>query len=218
MKGLFIDSVVKSYKNKKVLTDVYLSCNIGQVVGLIGRNGSGKSTLLRIIFGVESAENKFVRANTKRIKTLRDTKGLISYLPQQNFLPNGVIIKTIINLFLQKKYRVKLMENEFIKPLLYRTPRALSGGQRRIIEILLIIHSNSKFILLDEPFNGVSPILKEYIVKCISSAKEEKGIVITDHDYENVLNLSDSIVFLKEGYLREIKSRNQLIELGYLLS
>lgn len=217
MSSLFVDSITKSYNNRVILSDVFLSCKIGEVKALIGRNGSGKSTLLKIIFGVESAENRFVKIDSRLIKNTSDCKALISYLPQKHFLPNGVNVSKIINLFLEKKYREKLLSNKFIIPLLNRTSQELSGGERRIIEILLLIHSNSKFILLDEPFNGVSPILKEYISECILEAKKEKGIIITDHDYENVLKLADTISFLKDGYLRTIKEKSQLIELGYFV-
>ena len=217
MSRLYVDSINKSYNNRVILSDVFLSCEIGEVKGLIGRNGCGKSTLLKIIFGVENAENRFVKIDGSLIKNTSDCKGLLSYLPQKHFLPNGVNISKIINLFLEKKYREKLLSNKFIIPLLNRTSQELSGGERRIVEILLLIHSNSKFILLDEPFNGVSPILKEYISECILEAKKEKGIIITDHDYENVLKLADTISFLKDGYLRTIKEKSQLVELGYFV-
>lgn len=217
MSRLFVDSITKSYNNRVILSDVFLSCEIGEVKALIGRNGCGKSTVLKIIFGVEKAESKFVKIDGKLIKSTSDCKGLISYLPQKHFLPNGVRVIKIINLFLEERYREKLLSNKFIIPLLNRTSQELSGGQRRIIEILLLIHSNSKFILLDEPFNGVSPILKEYIIECIMEVKNEKGIIITDHDYENVLNIADNIIFLKDGYLRAIKEKSQLTELGYFV-
>lgn len=205
MSSLFVDSITKSYNNRVILSDVFLSCKIGEVKALIGRNGSGKSTLLKIIFGVEGAENRFVKIDSRLIKNTLACKGLISYFPQKHFLPNGVNISKIINLFLEKKYREKLLLNKFIISLLNRTSQELSGGERRIVEILLLIHSNSRFILLDEPFNGVSPILKEYISECILEAKKEKDIIITDHDYENMLKLADTILFLKDGYLRTIK-------------
>lgn len=217
MNRLVVDSVTKYYASKVILSDVYLSCHTGEIKGLIGRNGSGKSTLLKIIFGVENAENKFVKINNKIIKNNLNCKGLLSYLPQNHFLPSGVRIIKIIKLFLEPKYREKLCSNLFVKELLNKTSSELSGGQRRIIEILLLIHSNSKFILLDEPFNGVSPILKDYIVKCILDIKKDKGIIITDHDYENVLKISDEILFLKAGYLRSIKNKSQLLELGYFV-
>ncbi|WAC03970.1 hypothetical protein N7U66_01120 [Lacinutrix neustonica] len=138
-------------------------------------------------------------------------------MPQKHFLPTSVKIETIIKLFLGKKQAHALISHDFIVPFLTKTSQQLSAGQRRIIEILLIIHSKSEFILLDEPFNGLSPILKEYIVACILEAKKAKGIIITDHDYENVLNLADKVVFLKDGFLREIKNRGQLLEFGYFV-
>lgn len=216
MSELHIDSLSKSYNNKVILSDVFLTCKTGEIKGLIGRNGSGKSTLLKIVFGVEQADFKYVKVDNKIVKNLSEGRRLINYLPQDNFLPNGVKIKTLINLFLPKQSRTVLLENEHVKPLLNRENKELSTGQKRIVEILLVIHSNAKFILLDEPFNGVSPIIKKYIMTYILEMKSSKGFIITDHDYENVLNLADSNYFLKNGYLKEIVSEGELVELGYI--
>lgn len=216
MNHLHIDSVTKSYNNKVILSDVFISCQKGEIKGLIGRNGSGKSTLLKIVFGTEKADFKFVRIGNKIIRNISDGRNLISYLPQHNFLPNNISIRTIINLFLQKENRQILFENELIKPLLNKQNQDLSGGEKRIIEILLIIHSKAQYILLDEPFNGVSPIGRDYIVEYIKSNKLSKGFIITDHDYENVINLADDIVFLHNGFLKEIKDQSELVEFGYL--
>lgn len=213
---LHIDSVTKSYNNKVILSDIFISCKKGEIKGLIGKNGSGKSTLLKIIFGTEKADFKFVRIGNKIIKNISDGRNLINYLPQDNFLPNNISIKSLINLFLNKENRKILLENEHIKRCLNKTNQDLSSGERRIIEILLIIHSNADFILLDEPFNGVSPVLKEYIISYIRKLKLSKGYVITDHDYENVINLADSLLYLQNGFLKEIKDKSELIELGYL--
>lgn len=216
MNHLHIDSVTKSYNNKVILSDIFISCQKGEIKGLIGRNGSGKSTLLKIVFGTEKADFKFVRIGNKIIRNLSDGRNLINYLPQNNFLPNNISIRTIINLFLHKENRQILFENELIKPLLNQQNQDLSGGEKRIIEILLIIHSKAQYILLDEPFNGVSPIGRDYIVEYIKSKKLSKGFIITDHDYENVINLADDIVFLHNGFLKEIKDESELVEFGYL--
>ena len=119
-------------------------------------------------------------------------------------------------MFLQKENRKTVLENEYVKPLLNKKNQDLSGGERRIIEILLIIHSNAEFILLDEPFNGVNPIQKDYIIEYIRKMKLSKGYIITDHDYENVINLADSIAYLQSGFLKEIKDKSELVELGYI--
>ncbi|MEY8848543.1 ATP-binding cassette domain-containing protein [Psychroserpens sp. XS_ASV72] len=216
MNSLHIDSVTKSFGNKIILSDIFMSCNKGEIKGLIGRNGSGKSTLLKIIFGTEKAESKFVRVGNKVIKNNSDRKNLINYLPQDNFLPNNISIRTLIHLFLRKENRPILLENEHIKPLLYKENQHLSGGERRMVEILLIVHSDAEFILLDEPFNGVSPIIKTYIIDYIKKLKASKGFIITDHDYENVISLADTIVYLQNGYLKPIDDKSELIDLGYI--
>lgn len=211
-----MDSVTKSYNNKTILSDVFLSCQKGEIKGLIGRNGSGKSTLLKIIFGSEKAEYKFVRIGEKVIKNVSDGRKLINYLPQDNFLPNNITIRKIIGLFLDYESRIEMLNTEYLKPLLNKKNQELSGGERRIIEILLIIHSKAEFVLLDEPFNGVSPIIREHIIEYIKKRKKRKGYIITDHDYENVIHLADSIVYLQNGFLREIKEMSELVDLGYL--
>ncbi|MAX72016.1 MAG: ABC transporter ATP-binding protein [Flavobacteriaceae bacterium] len=215
MSELHIDSVTKSYSGKVVLSDVYLNCKPGEVKGLIGRNGSGKSTLLKIIFGTEKPDFKFIRADNKIIKNVTDRSYLINYLPQENFLPNNTSIKTLISLFLDKKSRKIVLENEYVRPLLRKKNQHLSGGEKRIIEILLIIHSQAKYILLDEPFNGLSPIMRDYIIDYINKNKTSKGFIITDHDYTNIIKLADNLVYLDRGYLKTI-DKNELSELGYL--
>lgn len=216
MNILHIDSVTKSYGDKIILSDVFLSCKIGEIKGLIGRNGSGKSTLLKIVFGTEKAEFKFVRIGNKIIVNISDGRNLINYLPQDNFLPNNISVKLLINLFLDKDNRKIVSDNEYVRPLLRKKNQHLSGGEKRIVEILLIVHSNAEYILLDEPFNGVSPIMRDYIIEYIKKIKSSKGFIITDHDYENVLNLADKIAYLQNGFLKEINNKSELVELGYL--
>ncbi len=213
---LHIDSVTKSYGHKNVLSDIFLTCKKGEILGLIGRNGSGKSTLLKIVFGTEKPDTKFVKAGNKIINTVSDGRNLINYLPQDNFLPNGISIKKIINLFLEAEDREVVMQNKHILPILKKRNEHLSVGEKRIIEILLIIHSKADFILLDEPFNGVSPIMRNYIVKYIKKLESKKGFIITDHDYENVLKLTKKVSFLQNGYLRQINDIKDLVELGYM--
>lgn len=215
MSNLHVDSIAKSFNGKVVLSDVFISCQKGEIKGLIGRNGSGKTTLLKIIFGAEKSDYKFIRIGDRVINGIPFGRNLISYLPQDNFLPNNISIKRLINLFLQKENREILLKNPYVQPLLKKVNQDLSGGERRIIEILLLINSNAEYLLLDEPFNGVSPIVRDYIVECIKEIKSSKGIIITDHDHERIINLADSILYLQGGHLKEIKDKNELVELGY---
>jgi ABC-type multidrug transport system ATPase subunit len=216
MKDLHVDSIRKSYQGKTILSDIFLSCKKGEIVGLIGRNGSGKSTLLKIIFGIESAENKFIKVDNNILKSFVDSSKIINYLPQDNFLPKEVKIHKIIKLFLSQKRRTQLENNDFIKPLLQKKFKALSGGEKRILEVLLLVNSEANFVLLDEPFNGVSPIIRDKIMKIINEERQNKGFIITDHDYENVIKVADRILLLKNACLKEIKNKNELITHGYL--
>ncbi len=216
MLKLHIDSVSKSYGNTPILSDVFINCNKGEIVGLIGRNGSGKSTLLKIIFGSETANFKFVRVGNKIIKNISDGRELINYLPQTNFLPKRVTVKSLIKLFLNKSNSSLLLDNKYIKPLLEKKTDVLSNGEKRLIEILLLIHSDAKFVLLDEPFNGMSPIMREYIVNYIKGMKAEKGYIITDHNYTNLISLSDKLFYINNGYVQSLKNKSELIQVGYL--
>lgn len=216
MSKLHVDSVRKSFKEKMLLSDIYLSCEQGEIVGLLGRNGSGKSTLLKIIFGVEPAENKFIRIENKVLRTVSDSRNLINYLPQSNFLHENLKVRILIKLFLPGNRATKLLENEHIRTMLEKKFGVLSGGEKRIVEIFLLLYSEARFILLDEPFEGVSTMVREVLMQSIYEEKGRKGFIITDHDYENVLKIADKILFLQDGILKEIKSKRELMQLGYL--
>ena len=216
MTNLHVDSITKSYDLKTIISDVYMSINQGDIVGLLGRNGSGKSTLLKIIFGSLKAENKFVRVDGQVIRNLRDGRKLINYLPQHNFLPENIKVGTIINTFCKNGVSKILLNKDSIKNNLDKKNNQLSGGERRIIEIYLILYSEANFILLDEPFNGVAPIYKEDIKQAIKEESVNKGIIITDHDYRNVLDISTRLIIIRDACTKELEDRSQLIEYGYL--
>ncbi len=100
---LEVDSVQKQYNGKIILSDVYLKCETGTVLGLLGRNGSGKSTLLKIIFGIEPADFKFVRVGGKVLSKTSELLKEISYLPQDSFIPNSFSVQKTIQLCIAKE-------------------------------------------------------------------------------------------------------------------
>jgi len=219
MNCLHADSIMKSFDTNKVLTDIFLTCKPGEIIGLLGRNGSGKSTLMKILFGALKADQKFVKANEKMIHYLHDRIGLISYLPQDNFLPPHVTVKTMIRMLCSKRAAHDLFEKPYLRKMLNRRGRQLSGGEKRVIEIFLTIHSDAKYILLDEPFNGVAPLYIDDIKDTIrQEAKDGKGFILTDHDYRNILDVSDRIIFLHDGGTRDIVEVSELEKWGYLLN
>ena len=211
-----VDSVIKSYGTKQILTDVYLTCETGEIVGLLGRNGSGKTTLLKIIFGSIKSTNKYVKVDHKITNGVYSRRYLINYLPQDNFLPKHIKIKTIISTFCNKNCIEQLNKNSTLSKLLNRKTVDLSTGEKRLLEIYLTIYSQSKFILLDEPFNGVAPIYKEEIKEAIMEESKYKGFIITDHDYRNILDVSTRLMIIYDGGTKEINHYDELKDFGYL--
>lgn len=209
MSKLHIDSVTKSFNERKILQDIYIECETGQITGLLGRNGSGKSTLLKIIFGI-------IRCDEKVLKNRSDRKNRISYLPQNLFLPKYETVKRLIPLFCNKENTDLLFSSELIYPFLHEKPKNLSKGEQRLIETLMIIHSEADFVLLDEPFHSLSPIVYEELKKTIRQQSNDKGFIISDHNYQNVLDISDSIYLLSDGHLKQIQDFKELQRYNYL--
>ena len=216
MSCLHVDSVIKSFGPRQVLTDIFLSCTKGEIVGLLGRNGSGKSTLLKIIFGSMSADAKFVSIDNQLINGLYDNRKLVNYLPQHSCMPNHLKVSTIISLFCDKRNAGLIIANEHIKPLLNKRSKQLSGGEKRLVEIFMLIHSDAKYILIDEPFNGIDPLLKEEIKSLIRTYSATKGFIVTDHDYRNILDIATRIILMHDGSTKPISKKEDLYYWGYV--
>jgi ABC-type multidrug transport system ATPase subunit len=213
---LEVDSVQKTYDNQSILSDVYLRCETGDIVGLLGRNGSGKSTLLKIIFGIENADFKFVRIDgVVKIKT-SDLFNEISYLSQDNFIPSQFSVKKAISLSINSLQMEDFYNDEMIESIINRKISQLSGGELRYLEIKLVLCNSSKFVLLDEPYNGLSPLMIEKVNALIKANAKQKGILVTDHNYENVVAISTKLILMKDGKAHHLKCKEELVSKGYL--
>jgi ABC-type multidrug transport system ATPase subunit len=195
---------------------VYLKCETNDIIGLLGLNGSGKSTLLKIIFGIVDVDFKFIRIDGNVKNKTKDLFKEISYLSQDNFIPNHFTVSKAISLTLHKSKVEEFYQDEIIQTLGTKKVSHLSGGELRYLEIKLILCNSSKFVLLDEPYNGLSPLMIEKINKLIITNSREKGFIITDHNYENVIAVSNQLVLMKEGKTHHLKDKKELIEMGYL--
>ncbi|WP_081694206.1 ATP-binding cassette domain-containing protein [Flavobacterium suncheonense] len=213
---LEVDSIQKHFNHKTVLSDVFLRCETGDIIGLLGRNGSGKSTLLKIIFGIVPADYKFIRINGKVKRKTSELLNEISYLPQENFIPKTFSVKKAICLSLAKEERPLFCEDAMIQGILDKKIAHLSGGELRYLEIKLIVSNPSKFVLLDEPYNGLSPVMAEKINVLIRKKSKDKGIIITDHKYHHVMDVSTRLILMANGKTHHIDDTNELIEKGYL--
>jgi len=212
---LKVDSVQLEFDGRKILQDVYLDCSKGEVVGLLGRNGSGKSSLLKIIFGLLTPAYKHVSINGEYIHNGYDNNR-IAYLPQQNYLPGGIKIQALAKILIDEMFWDEFTSQQVYKDHYQKTADQLSGGELRILETLMVIYNKAEFILLDEPFTHISPVQTEYFKPIIKACSKIKGIIITDHQYYNVLDVSDKIILLNNGCTKHINHIDELITYRYL--
>lgn len=212
------DSIIYSFGTKNLLTDIYIKCQTGEIVGLLGRNGSGKSTLLKILFGSLPASNKSIRIDGK-IYNQPFANQLVVYLSQESFLPTNLSLSKIVKIFIpSKEERSRVSENQRIKPHLKKKTNELSGGELRYFELLLLLNLNAPFVLLDEPFSGIEPIFKEQIKELLKDYRKDKGMIITDHNYRHIIDVSDRIMLLVDGACKPIKNLSDLEDYNYIPS
>lgn len=211
---LYIDSVEHRYGNRKVLNGVFLNCKVGEIVGVLGRNGSGKSTLLQILFGIVDPHFKQLTIDGIHEPKPYLTRKL-AYLPQSNFIPSHLKIGTLVDLY-SGKYREQLLAINVVRSNLKESIGNLSGGNRRLIEALLIIYSDAKYVLLDEPFSQLAPVVVEELKTHILKLGMVKGFIVTDHYYRQILAISSRVVLINQGCNYNIRHEGDLINHGYL--
>ncbi|MBT1703617.1 ATP-binding cassette domain-containing protein [Chryseosolibacter indicus] len=212
---LEFDSIELSFDTRNILSSIYMRCQTGEVVGLLGRNGSGKSCMMKVVFGAMNAEHKSVRIDGVSLQGNYAGKRLISYLPQEGLIPSYITIKKAFEFF---NITIKQVEKDLPEVLqfLHYKPRELSGGYLRLIEAFLVLKSNAPFCILDEPFSGIMPLHVERLIEIINEEKKTKGIIITDHLYRHVTSIADALYVLSNGKLYKIKDKEQLVTLGYI--
>lgn len=218
MSELVINNISKKFHRRIILSDISFRIKTGEVLGIFGRNGSGKSTLLKILFGVLPSDSAEILIDNVCFNPSRNIKLMnIAYLPQVSFLPNNLTVRDVIPFYYKDGNAQDLI---FHDPRIAKIERqkigTLSLGEKRYFEILLISRLPHQFLLLDEPFSMVEPLYQDSIKELLADVKKEKGVIITDHYYRNVLDISDRKLILKDGHMIEIENENDLILNGYL--
>lgn len=214
---LEVDGIQKRYNERVILSDVYLKCETGQIIGLLGRNGSGKSTLMKIIFGLIPSPNKCIRIDSVSKNNKNILLNEVSYLSQEQFIPNHLNVRKTISLSIDKQNRGIFCQDEFIESILSKKINHLSAGELRYLEIKMVLFNPSKFVLLDEPYNGLSPLMIDKVNEMIQLNSHKKGIIITDHNFKNVIKISSQIILIKEGKTHHVRNNAELVEKGYLV-
>jgi len=210
--GLVVRNIKKSFKQRRVLENVSLKLGRGEVVALLGPNGAGKTTCFYSVVGLIRPDAGTVLVNGRDITQLpmyRRAQLGIGYLPQEASIFRGMNVENNILSILEiwepnkaeQKIKLEALLEEFSITYIRKSPAlALSGGERRRVEIARCLASNPKFVLLDEPFAGVDPIAVGDIRDLVTKLKSRDiGVLITDHNVRETLEIVDRAYILHGG-------------------
>ena len=208
------ENLIKQYGSKKVVNDVSVEVNQGEIVGLLGPNGAGKTTTFYMCVGLVKPDKGKIYLDDLDITKLPMYKRAqfgIGYLPQEASVFRDLSVEDNIRAILEMTKLTKIQQEEKLETLIdefslgrVRTNlgKVLSGGERRRTEIARARATDPNFILLDEPFAGVDPIAVEDIQSIVAKLKERNiGILITDHNVQETLSITDRAYLLFEGKL-----------------
>ncbi len=215
MGTLSASNLAKSYSGRKVVIDVSIEVSSGQIVGLLGPNGAGKTTCFYMIVGIIPADKGSVSIDGKDLTGLpmhgRANMGL-GYLPQEASIFRKLSVRDNILSILQTRRNLnrqqqrekleQLLEEFHITRIAHTAGRALSGGERRRVEIARALATEPDFILLDEPFAGVDPISVTDIKQIVKHLQNRGiGILITDHNVRETLDICEKAYIVGEGHI-----------------
>ncbi|MEM1112033.1 MAG: LPS export ABC transporter ATP-binding protein [Pseudomonadota bacterium] len=215
MAQLRANNLAKAYKGREVVQDVSMAIESGQVVGLLGPNGAGKTTCFYMIVGIVKADRGNITINGDDITPLpmheRARRG-IGYLPQEASIFRKLSVGNNILAILEtrpdlsraqrEERRDQLLEEFHVTHLRDSLGQALSGGERRRVEIARALATEPDFILLDEPFAGVDPISVSDIKDIIKHLRARGiGVLITDHNVRETLDICEKAFIVGEGHI-----------------
>ncbi|ADP98205.1 LPS export ABC transporter ATP-binding protein [Marinobacter adhaerens] len=215
MAVLRASNLAKSYKQKKVVIDVSLEIRSGEIVGLLGPNGAGKTTCFYMIVGLVPADHGRITIDSRDITPLpmhgRARQG-IGYLPQEASVFRKLSVRDNIMAILEtrqglskadrQKKLEELLEEFHITHIRDSVGMALSGGERRRVEIARALAMEPAFILLDEPFAGVDPISVSDIKHIIRHLRDKGiGVLITDHNVRETLDICENAYIVSGGHI-----------------
>ncbi|CAN5247659.1 LPS export ABC transporter ATP-binding protein [soil metagenome] len=223
--SLVASGLSKSYNNRPVVKGVNLSLGRGEAVGLLGPNGAGKTTVFYMITGLVAADQGTISLDGVDITNLpmyqRARLG-IGYLPQESSIFRGLTVEDNIRAVLEltepdrqrRESMLRELLDEFsISHLRHSSAVALSGGERRRVEIARALATNPQFMLLDEPFAGIDPIAIGDIRKLVRQLTARGiGVLITDHNVRETLELIDRALIIHEGAVLTEGTPREIVE------
>lgn len=216
--------LVKSYRGRAVVKGVTVSVKAGEVVGLLGPNGAGKTTIFDMVVGLTPPDEGHIYLNGESVTGLpmyRRARLGIGYLPQESSVFRRLTVEENILAVLEllgltpERLRSRLdslLEELDLTGLRHSKAYALSGGERRRLEITRALVTRPRFLLLDEPFAGIDPIAVGDIQKIVLRLKDKGiGILITDHNVQETLSITDRAYIINEGSILEAGSPDVIV-------
>jgi lipopolysaccharide export system ATP-binding protein len=210
--GLVVAGLEKSYRRRPVVNGVSLTVRRGEAVGLLGPNGAGKTTVFYMITGLIAADRGTISldgADVTRLPMYRRSRLGIGYLPQESSIFRGLTVEQNIRAVLelvepkreQRESVLRELLDEFSITHIRHSPAvALSGGERRRVEIARALATKPQFMLLDEPFAGIDPIAIGDIRDLVRQLTSRGiGVLVTDHNVRETLELIDKALIIHEG-------------------
>ncbi len=224
MHRLLLQNLTKSYDGRKVVDNVTLEVKSGEVVGLLGPNGAGKTTTFYMVLGVLKPDEGAIYLDGEDITSLaiylRARKGL-QYLPQESSVFRKLTVAENILAILETLEPDPVLRQERLQQLLgelriahlaNQKASALSGGERRRVEVTRALVTSPLFIILDEPFAGIDPLAVSDIQNIIFQLKERGlGVLISDHNVREALGVCDRAYILNEGVILEQGTPDYLV-------
>jgi len=225
MDRLYAKGLVKIFDGKKVVNDVEIELLKSQIIGLLGPNGAGKTTTFYMIAGLLEPTQGHVYLNDEEITYMpmhiRARKG-IYYLPQEPSVFRKLTVEENLLIILEmlemskkeREERLKRLLNELnLNHLAKQKASSLSGGERRRLEITRALITQPKFMLLDEPFAGVDPIIVNEIKQIIRQLKNKGiGIMISDHNVRETLSICESAYVMSHGEIIEFGPPEKIVQ------
>jgi lipopolysaccharide export system ATP-binding protein len=212
--GLEAVMLAKSYRNRPVVRSVSLSVRRGEAVGLLGPNGAGKTTVFYMITGLIAADQGTISldgADITHLPMYQRARLGIGYLPQESSVFRGLTVeenlRSVLELHVadraERERQLRELYDEFHIAHIRHSPAvALSGGERRRVEIARALAANPQFMLLDEPFAGIDPIAIGDIRKLVRQLTARGiGVLVTDHNVRETLGLIDRALIIHEGHV-----------------
>ncbi|PRP67835.1 ATP-binding cassette domain-containing protein [Nonlabens agnitus] len=204
---LYIKNLQLSYGRKTILDQIDFKLKTGDIHGLLGLNGAGKSSLMQSLSGSNKKADYHAFVDEHSVDLTQQHLQHVAYLPQDPFVIKGVKVTDVVQFWYpDHENQDKILYEPMLHSMHHKKVGILSMGERRFLEFLLVFYLPHPFLMLDEPFSGLAPLQIQRVQELIKEKGSQKGILISDHYYKNILQITSHNWMLRHGKLSLIKT------------